>query len=200
LWGKTKTIKTIQNEGETMNRTVKLLLIAAVALSVALSAYAGNQPEKSGCKKGAEKMMKCNCFSKMNLTDKQKDEITAMKKAFVEQKMKQREEMSKLQTSIMEMINSDKPDNAAIEKKIDEQAKLWITGKKAMVEHMMKMKALLTPEQLKIWKEHMATCGAGCKDMHKHMMMKKGGKMGEGCKGDKHMGCKRAEETEKTDK
>lgn len=178
-----------------MKRTVKLLLIATVALSVALVAYAGNQPAKSGCKKGSEKMMmNCDCFAKLNLTDKQKTDMEAMRKAFMEQKMKQRDEMAKLQTSIMEMVNTDKPDNAAIEKKIDEQAKLWVAGKKAMVEHMMKVKALLTSEQLKIWKEHMATCGAGCKNMNKDMMMK------HDCKGEKHMGCKNAPEAETTAK
>jgi Spy/CpxP family protein refolding chaperone len=183
-----------------MNKTIKLLLIAAVALSVSLSAYAGNNPEKSGCKKSAEKTMLCECFSKLNLTDKQKDEITALKKAFMEQREKHSEEMSKMCASIKEMVNSDKPDIAAIDKKIEEQAKLWIGDKKAAVDHMLKVKALLTPEQLKIWKEHKMTCGSECKDkdMKKHDC--KAGDKGEGCKGEKHEGSKESETHEKTDK
>jgi Spy/CpxP family protein refolding chaperone len=175
-----------------MNRTIKLLLIAAVALSIAFTAYAGTNHEKSGCKKGTEKTMLCEFFSKLNLTDKQKEEITALKKTFIEQKEKNREEMSKISTSIEELINSDKPDMKTIDKKIEEQSKLWITGKKEMVEHMMKVKALLTPEQLKIWKEHKATYGSHCKgkDMKKHDS--------KACeKGEKHEGSETPEKTNK---
>jgi len=182
-----------------MRKTIKLLLIAAVALSVALAAYAGNNPEKSGCKKDAEKTMLCDCFSKLNLTDKQKDEIAAMKKACMEQKAKQREEMSKMCASIKEMVNSDNPVIATIDKKIDEQAKLWINGKKTAVDHMLKLKALLTPEQLKLWKEYKASCGSDCKgkDMKKHDC--KAGDKGEGCKGEKHEGCDKNTEMKKHD-
>lgn len=183
-----------------MKKTIKLLMITAVALSIALAAYAGNNPEKTSCKKGAEKTMLCECFSKLNLTDKQKDEITALKKSFMEQNKKHREEMSKMCASIKEMANSDKPDITAIDVKIEEQAKLWVKGKKEMVEHMLKVKALLTPEQLKLWKEHKASCGSDCKDkdMKKHDC--KAGNKDEGCKGEKHKGCKHSETHEKTDK
>jgi Spy/CpxP family protein refolding chaperone len=180
-----------------MKKTIKLLLIAAVALSVALAAYAGNNPEKTGCKKDAEKTMLCECFSKLNLTEKQKEEITALKKSFMEQEKINSEEMSKISISIEEMANADKPDMALIDKKIEEHAKLFIKGKKEMVEHMLKVKALLTPEQIKLWKEHKMTCGSECKDKMKHEC--KGGDKDKGCKGEKHEGCKHSE-TEKTDK
>jgi len=95
------------------------------------------------------------------------------------------------------MLNADKPDMAAIEKKIDEQAKLWIKGKKEMIDHQLKVRSLLTPEQLKIWKEHKASCKMG----HMDKMMKHDCKDHEKMEGavEKHEGCSKGAEMKKHD-
>lgn len=167
----------------------KLLLIAAIAVLFVLPAFAEEHHGKTACPKGAEKMAAddCGCMAKLNLTDKQKDEMQSLKKAFMEQKANHHEAMMKFHQSIRELMNADKPDMAVVEKKLDEQSKLWIKGQKDMIEHMMKMKAILTPEQQKIWKDHMMNCKDKCKDMKmmKHEGCEKGDKAkGHDCKGE----------------
>lgn len=166
-----------------MKKHFLLLMVAAIAVAFVLPAVANEHHGKSGCSTKMDKMGTCDCMTKLNLTDKQKEEIGNLKKSMMEQKTKQHEEMMKLQASVKEMVNADKPDMAAIEKKIDEQAKLWLKGKKEMIDHMLKVKSLLTPEQLKIWKEHQASCKMGDMDQMKHEC-KGEGKEKHDCKGE----------------
>jgi Spy/CpxP family protein refolding chaperone len=78
-----------------------------------------------------------------------------MQKAMIENRAK----IQEARVDLKGLFKADNPDRAAIEKKMSEINDLQFKGKLAFVGHLFGVRDLLTPEQQKIWKEHMADEG-----------------------------------------
>jgi Spy/CpxP family protein refolding chaperone len=90
---------------------------------------------------------------RLNLTDEQRKKLESMR---VEHQKQQIAHRAKLQTATLELrqlMRADKPDKAAIERTMNEIAKLRVDGNMRRFNHLQSMRELLTPEQQQALRE-----------------------------------------------
>ena len=112
--------------------------------------------------------------AKLNLTEAQE---TQMQKLRFELEKKQTTVQSKiklLRIDIKELFAAENPDRNAIEKKSKEVSDLQLQEKLNVLDHMFTVKGILTPEQQKIWKQHMKQMGPEMKERMMGRMMGRG--------------------------
>ena len=100
-----------------------------------------------------------NIMAKLNLTD---DQQSQMHKLRIDLQKKQATVQSKIRLArldIEELFMAATPDKGAIEKKMKEVSDLQYQEKLNGLDHMFAVKAILTPEQQKLWKDHMREGG-----------------------------------------
>jgi len=131
-------------------------LIHAAALLVLLgTAPAGAQPRDGapahrGAGDGPQAMM-----ARLNLTDAQKEQIEKLR---TEHQRKNIEVQSKIRLArldMRELTRAENPDRTAIEKKTRAVHDLDLQMKMNRIDHMFAVRAVLTPEQRKQWKDEM---------------------------------------------
>ncbi len=110
-------------------------------------------------------------MGKMNLTEEQQKKMQNLR---IELEKKQIANRAKLQTAKVEMrqiLNGDKLDKAALEKKLTEISKLEIEQKMTFINHWEQVNQMLTPEQQAIWKNRLKMFDApGKQKMMKRFM------------------------------
>jgi Spy/CpxP family protein refolding chaperone len=97
----------------------------------------------------------------LNLTDQQETQI---KKLRLELERKQTQVHSKIQLAhldVKEMFLSEKIERAAIEKSIKQISELQLQTKMNFVDFWFSANGLLTPDQQKVWKQHVGRIGEG---------------------------------------
>jgi len=159
-----------------MKKLTTILLVAMFIFALSLTTVAkmhGKSHHKGECSE-KKQHMKCDCLEKLNLTDEQKAELEKLHKSHYEAMKSYKTEMTQYHEKFRSLLKADKPDMDAIDKLIKERAEKTVKKQKAMVDHMIKVRSILTDEQKKVW------------DEHKHMMMGKGHMCGmhkstEGC-------------------
>jgi len=83
--------------------------------------------------------------------------MTSTVRASFEKKMIETQAKIRLvRVDLRELAGAEKPDRAAIEKKLGEISDLQLKEKLALVDHLFQAKGILTPEQQKKFREHMA--------------------------------------------
>jgi len=95
-------------------------------------------------------------IDKLNLSDEQQ---LKMKKLRLDFEKKQIESRSKIQTArvgMKELWIAEKLDRSSIEKQLKNISDLQHQSRLNRLDHMLAINAILTPEQQKIWKDHMA--------------------------------------------
>ena len=108
-------------------------------------------------------------FAKLNLSEDQQTQVEKMR---IDMQKKQTALDSKIRIARLEMqeiYNAATPDRNAIEKKMKEISDMQLQEKLIHVDHQFAVKAILNPEQQKIWKEHMKSAGEG-RHMRERMM------------------------------
>jgi len=112
--------------------------------------------------------------AKLNLTEAQE---TQMQKLRFDLEKKQTTVQSKiklLRIDMKELLAGENPEKNAIEKKMKEVSDLQLQEKLNVLDHMFTVKGILTPEQQKIWKQHMKQMGPEMKERMMGRMMGRG--------------------------
>jgi Spy/CpxP family protein refolding chaperone len=147
-----------------------LMIAAAASLSFAQPgppSTGGPGPNRGPDARGMRQEMK----AKLNLTEQQE---TQMQKLRFDLEKKQTTVQSKiklLRIDMKELIAAENPDRNAIEKKMKEVSDLQLQEKMNGLDHLFAVKAILTPEQQKIWKQHMKQMGPEMKERVMRGMM-----------------------------
>jgi len=126
-----------------------MLLAAALAAGTLFAQTAPTAPPPN--RDGRDNLME-----KLQLTDQQNDQFGKMRTQF----QKSNEEFaSKLRLNridLRDLLQSEKPDKAAVQKNVKAATDLQQQMKLNLIDHLFAVREILTPQQQKIWKEHMA--------------------------------------------
>jgi len=150
--------------------------LAAVLLTMAIATLAFAQPEtglnmgipiagpggEGPLMHGRKELM-----SKLKLTE---DQQAQMQKMRIDLQKKQTALQAKIRIARLEMeelFGAATLDRAAIEKKMKEVSELQYQEKLNGLDHLFSVKAILSPEQQKIWKDHIKQAGP---EIHERMM------------------------------
>jgi periplasmic protein CpxP/Spy len=91
----------------------------------------------------------------LNLSDKQMEELQGLRAKFEKQMIETQSKIRLLRVDLRELASSEKPDRAAIEKKLGDISDLQLKEKLALVEHLFQARGILTPEQQKKFRGHL---------------------------------------------
>ncbi len=143
-------------------RTATMLLAAALAAGTLFAQPGPGTPMPNP--EGRDKLME-----KLQLTDQQKDQMGKLRTQF----QKSNEELaSKLRLNridLRDLLQAEKPDKAAVQKNVKSATDLQQQMKLNMIDHMFAVREILTPQQQKIWKEHMARMIGEARERGKEM-------------------------------
>ncbi|MGC8896905.1 MAG: Spy/CpxP family protein refolding chaperone [Bacteroidota bacterium] len=133
-------------------RIATLFIATALFISFTAAQMAG-----AGMRAGKmpQKAAVADVIKKLNLTDEQKKEIEKLRFDFQKQQVAQQAKIHTAQIELRELLSEDNPDRAAIQKKVDEIARLRVQSAMDRFDHWQAVKKILTPEQQKIWREEL---------------------------------------------
>ncbi|MGB5875603.1 MAG: Spy/CpxP family protein refolding chaperone [Bacteroidota bacterium] len=136
-------------------------LVAVLVLALGASALAFGQPYRQRSERDRERSRAEPFIESLDLTDEQKTQMHELR--FNQQKSQvQRESKVKLaRIELRELMMADNPDRSAIEKKTKEISDLQYQAKLDMIDHLFKVRSILTPEQQEKFKGHMLRGGGG---------------------------------------
>jgi Spy/CpxP family protein refolding chaperone len=166
-----------------LKRTLLAALMAAAVVTPALA-----QPGPDG-ERGPRGKHEC-CMNRndeqmprhgemmemLKLTDQQKGQMEKLRTDLQKKQVTVQGKIAVLRIELKELFQAENPDRAAIEKKMKEVSDLQHQEKLNGLDHLFAVKAILTPEQAKMWKEHMLRMG----EEGMGMGMMRGPKMGRG--------------------
>jgi Spy/CpxP family protein refolding chaperone len=98
-------------------------------------------------------------MAKLNLTEDQQAQVEKLRLDLQKKQVALRSKVDIARLEIKEMFNAPSPDRSAIEKKMKEVSDLQFQQKLNGLDHLFAVKTILTPEQQKLWKEHMKGAG-----------------------------------------
>jgi len=152
-------------------RTIPRLLLGFTLFTVSC-AMAQPGPDPGGAGHGHDLWG----MDKLKLTEQQQSDLRTVRADMQKAMVKIQSDIKIARIDLREMIAADKPDRPAIEKKVKDISALQTTAKLALVDHLFKVNAMLTPEQQKTFKQEM---GRRLMEERGHMMMEEGGPMME---------------------
>ena len=130
-----------------MNQTQSFILAVAVASTTLMA-----QEQPMGRPQGhPDRAM----LERLKLTDEQRNQVEKLRTEYQKQQISQRSKLQTSQLDLRQLMRSDNPDKAAIEKKINEASQLGAQARIARFNQMLSMKKILTPEQQKMLREGM---------------------------------------------
>jgi Spy/CpxP family protein refolding chaperone len=146
-----------------------LALLLAAAVAAPLSAQPGppdDRPEhrrgRGECvcqEKGDRMPMHGNMMEALNLTEPQKVQMEKLRTELEKKQVTVHGKIAVLRVELKELFQAENPDRSAIEKKMKEVSDLQHQIKINGLDHLFAVKAILTPEQQKMWKKHMLMMG-----------------------------------------
>ncbi len=101
---------------------------------------------------------------RLNLTDQQQAQLRDLQFQFRKKQIQLRAKIQLARLETRELFSADKPDRSAIEKNVKAISDLQYQQKLDRIDHLFAVRNILTPEQLKIWKDGMG---------RRHMMMRR---------------------------
>jgi len=129
-------------------RTATALLAAMLAAGTLFAQPGPGAPPADRPKREA-------IMEKLQLTDQQKDQMAKLRTQF----QKSNEELaSKLRLNridLRDLLQADKPDKAAVQKNVTASSDIQQKMKLNLVDHLFAVREILTPQQQKVWKDHM---------------------------------------------
>jgi Spy/CpxP family protein refolding chaperone len=156
-----------------MKTKLGIVLCAVVAFASLAIAQPGPDPGGMRGRQHRESI-----FKMLNLTDQQRTEIDKLRSAMQKSMIDNRAKIQEARVDLRGLFRADKPDRAAIEKKVSEISDLQLKAKMALIDHLFSIRNLLTPDQQKIWKEHMEEQGLGGGMFEGRRGGMRGGRMG----------------------
>jgi Spy/CpxP family protein refolding chaperone len=135
-----------------MKTFFKLMLTLIIIAALAVPGFSNdtcNHPCKKAAVQKDGKEVKCCVMTDLKLTDKQKAEFDKFHKECSEAAAKIHEKIAKLNAEKSKLMTAEKPDKKAIDTAIEAIGKLTVEGQKLMADCKLKIRAMLTPEQLK---------------------------------------------------
>lgn len=169
----------LQHKEDFMKRILAFLSLTTAAALIAFSQPGPGQGSGPG-RQPMQGNREPGIMQKLNLTEQQQEQF---KKLRLDMERKQIDTQSKVRMArldLRELMGAEKTDKAQIERKMKEISDLQYQQKVARLDHFLAMKALLTPEQQKIWKGQMRGLRPGM-EMRGEMKMRMRGC--EGCRG-----------------
>ncbi len=131
-----------------------LLFLCLVAISGSLL-YAQPFKHRGGPPAGMRQHMKQELMEDLKLTDAQKEQVEKLMLAHRRKMIDTRATLEKKRLDMRELMNASKPDRSAIEKALKAVSDAQYQHKLDRLDHWFAVKEILTPEQQKIWKQHM---------------------------------------------
>ncbi len=160
----------------------KVALLAASLMLVTAGALA--QPGPGQHMMNRQGTMHQSMLNKLNLTDSQKDQISKLRYQFQKQQIQTRAKIADARLDLRQLLRSDSPDRSAVEKAVGAIADIQRQQKLNLVDHLFAVRAILTPEQQKTFKEFMGPGAFGRESMGMRGWMRggmhnpQGGRMG----------------------
>jgi len=146
-------------------RTPTYLRTAIVTLAVALilpvSGFSQADPPGPPAGFGGRMKMFQELKKKLDITSDQEKQIKSIRQNGMREQIKLRADLQILRLDARQIAESEKPDRVALEKKLREIGELQVKQKLMMFDQMTEMQKILTPEQLKKWKEIRPEMGPG---------------------------------------
>ena len=135
---------------------VTIPLLAIVLFSTSLAAAQPDPPRMQ-----RQQMMRTarSVFEALNLTDQQKEQMEKLRAENQRAQVQVRSKIQLARIDLRELYNAEKADKSAIEKKLKEISDLQHQMKINHLNHFFAVNAILTPEQQKVWKEHIGGMG-----------------------------------------
>ncbi|HTY01121.1 MAG TPA: periplasmic heavy metal sensor [Bacteroidota bacterium] len=155
----------------------------ALVLGLALVASTGFAQPDPGGKGPAGQNMRRQMVERLNLTDQQKQEIGKLRAEFQKTMIANRAKVQSLRVDLRTEIAADNPDRGAIEKTTQAISSVQAQMKMDLIGHLFAVRALLTPDQQKIFKNELMQIGGRMHQMVRNRMMggmgaRMGGRMG----------------------
>ena len=100
-------------------------------------------------------------LDELKLTSEQKTQIAKLRLEFEKRQVEMQSKIRIARLDLKSLFIADKPERAAIEKQLKTISDLQYQAKLNHVDHLFAVKGILTPDQQKIWKEHMMMPGDG---------------------------------------
>ncbi len=101
---------------------------------------------------------------RLNLTEQQQGQLRDLQFQYRKKQIQLRAKIQLARLETRELFSADKPDRSAIEKNVKAISDLQYQQKLDRIDHLFAVRNILTPDQLKIWKEGMG---------RRHMMMQR---------------------------
>lgn len=178
-----------------IHRNTLAALVTAAALLTAGAAWAQDpspgDPSAAhpgeGMSRGEERSRHQDMMQKLDLTDEQSKKIEDIRYQHQKKAIALRADLESGRLDLGRLMRADQPDRRAIEAQIDKLSATRTTLEKDRVGQLLEMRAVLTPEQLKTWRE---MHGGMHRGMHGGMprMMHDGGPGMHGGRGGPEMG------------
>ena len=163
-------------EGKTMKQYVIPLLLVLCLGPAAANAQPGHEDEGQMQPPRHHQMLE-----KLHLTDQQKQDIGKLRADFEKKMIAQRASIQSLRVDLRTAIAADNPDRAVIEKIARSISDIQAQGKMNLIDHLFAVRALLTPDQQKVWKGELVQLGDEIHGMaRKHFRGGQGGMMERG--------------------
>jgi Spy/CpxP family protein refolding chaperone len=117
--------------------------------------------------------MRESFMEKLNLTDAQKDQMGKLRTQFEKANEELASKLRLNRIDLRDLLRAEKPDKAAIVKNVTAASEIQQKMKLAHIDHLFALRDILTPEQQKLWKNHMAQALGNfqerARDMHRGM-------------------------------
>jgi len=159
-------------------KTKILSIVLTGLLLISTSAYARDRgPEGAdrfhkGPEKGARMMEEI--MDELDLTDVQKTQLEELKKPSVEEFKKRREEVKAINQELKKELDKAETDKAKIDSLVDKLVAFEREKIEKRVEHILKVKEILTPEQFELLKQKMEIKQEVWKELRKMRKEKQG--------------------------
>ena len=144
-----------------IQRNTLAALVASAALVAAGAVWAQDSPPGDpsaanageGMSRGPASMQHRAMMEKLNLTEVQTKKIEDIRYQHQKKAITLRADLESARLDLGRMMRADQPDSRAINSQIDKLGQARITLEKDRVAQMLEMRAILTPDQLKTWRQ-----------------------------------------------
>ena len=140
-----------------MNRRfAAVLLVAAIASGIAISQpgpATAPRPDSPNPPHGAQREA---IMKDLNLSEQQRAQMEKLRTPFLKAQEQLQSNTGLNRLDLRDLLNAEKLDRSAIEKNMKATTDLQYQLKVHSLDHMLAVREILTPEQQKIWKKHMA--------------------------------------------
>lgn len=152
--------------------TKQPILILALLITFTTTSYAQAKPNRGFREEGREKFKQ-----ELNLTDEQEAKMKELRLKQEEKMIDLRANQKKEQLALKKLMSADQPNKKKLYAQIDKISSADAKIKKARLDHRLKVRSILTDEQLKIYQKGMGkrAVRGGCDGLERRGQRNGGG-------------------------